>query len=134
MADFQAQIFLRGQVTAEVPSQWVDAVRVIKPTFADYFPGHARWKATYLPVYAVMRALFQSVYLQSFFNPFLAALTILALYGTVRNIWPNEKQNALARDAPPRGFGAVSGHGHDRLLDARASRPQHRLALALFAS
>ncbi len=95
MADFQAQIFLRGQVTAEVPPQWVDAVRIIRPTYADYFPATHRWKATYLPVYAALRALFQGVYLQSLLNPILAALTILALYDTVRNIWPNEKQNAL---------------------------------------
>ena len=95
MADFQAQIFLRGEVTAEVPPQWVDAVRIIRPTYVDYFPATHRWKATYLPVYAAMRALFQSVYLQALLNPVLAALTILALYGTVRNIWPNEKQNAF---------------------------------------
>ena len=95
MADFQAQIFLRGQVTAEIPPQWIDAVRVIKPTYVDYFPETHSWKAAYLPVYAAMRAVFQSVYLQSFLNPFLAAVTVLALYGAARNIWPNEKQNAL---------------------------------------
>ena len=95
MADFQARIFLRGKIAAQIPAQWLDAVRVIKPTFADYFPATHEWKATYLPVYAAMRALFQSVYLQSFLNPCLAALTVLALYGTARNIWPNEKQNAL---------------------------------------
>ena len=95
MADFQARIFLRGQVTAEVPPQWVNAVRVIRSTYTDYFPATHRWKATYLPVYALMRALFQGVYLQSLLNPSLAVISILALYGTVRNIWPNERQNAL---------------------------------------
>lgn len=95
MADFQARIFLRGKIAAQIPAQWLDAVRVIKPTFTDYFPATHEWKATYLPVYAAMRALFQSVYLQSFLNPCLAALTVLALYGTARNIWPNEKQNAF---------------------------------------
>ena len=95
MADFQAQIFLRGKITAEVPARWVDAVRVIKPTYVDYFPETHSWKAAYLPVYAAMRAVFQSVYLQSFLNPFLAAVTVLALYGAARNIWPNDKQNAL---------------------------------------
>ena len=95
MADFQAQIFLRGKVAAEVPAKWLPALRVIKPTYVDYLPAAHAWKATYLPVYAAMRALFQSVYLQAFLNPFLAALTVLALYATARNIWPNEKQNAL---------------------------------------
>ena len=95
MADFQARIFLRGRIFAEVPAQWVDAVRVIKPTFADYFPATHEWKATYLPVYAALRAIFESVYLASFLNPCLAALTVVALYGTARNIWPNDKQDAF---------------------------------------
>lgn len=95
MADFQAQIFLRGKISAEIPPQWLDAVRVIKPTYVDYLPEAHAWKATYLPVYAALRAVFQGVYLQSFLNPCLAALTVLALYGAARNIWPNEKQNAF---------------------------------------
>ena len=95
MADFQARIFLRGKIAAPIPAQWLDAVRVIKPTYADYFPATQEWKATYLPVYAALRAIFQGLYLQSFLNPCLAVATALALYGTARNIWPNEKQNAL---------------------------------------
>ncbi len=95
MADFQAQIFLRGKISAEIPPQWLDAVRVIKPTYVDYFPAAHAWKATYLPVYAALRAIFQGVYLQSLLNPVLAALAVLALYGAARNIWPNEMQNAF---------------------------------------
>jgi hypothetical protein len=95
LADFQATILLRGKVQAEVPPQWLPAIRVIKPTFIDYFPDTHSWKATYLPVYAAMRAVFQSVGWQSLFNPFLAAITILALYATVRNIWPETPTNAL---------------------------------------
>ena len=95
MADFQARIFLRGKIAAEIPAQWLDAVRVIKPTFAEYFPATHEWKAVYLPVYAAMRAVFQGLYLQAFLNPCLAVLTILALYGTARNVWPDEKENAL---------------------------------------
>lgn len=95
MADFQARIFLRGQVSAEIPARWIEAVRVIKPTFVEYLPATHSWKATYLPVYAGLRALFRGLYLQSLLNPFLAALTILALYGTARQVWPNDKQNAF---------------------------------------
>ena len=95
MADFQAQIFLRGQITAEVPAKWLPALRAIKPTYVDYLPQTRSWKATYLPVYAAMRAAFQSVYLESFLNPTLAALTLFALYGVGRRIWPDNKQYAL---------------------------------------
>lgn len=95
LADFQAKIFLRGKIQAEVPPAWVDAVRVLKPTYVDYFPSTHSWNATYLPVYAAMRAVFQSVDLQTLLNPFLAAVTVLALYGAARNIWPESKTNAL---------------------------------------
>ena len=95
MTDFQAEIFLHGKVTAEVPPQWLSAVRVIKPIYVDYLPVTHSWKGAYLPVYAGLRALFQAVNLQFFLNPFLAAITVLALYGTARNIWPNERQYAF---------------------------------------
>ena len=63
MADFQAQIFLRGNPEGEFP-QWLD-VRVIKPTYVDYLPEAHAWKATYLPDRAALRAIFRGVYLQS---------------------------------------------------------------------
>lgn len=95
LADFQAQIFLRGKIVAEVPPRWQPAIAALKPTYVDYLPARHAWKATYLPVYAAMRALFQEFYLQDLLNPVLAVATLLALYGTARNIWPNEKQDAL---------------------------------------
>ncbi len=70
-------------------------MRVIKPTYVDYFPATHRWNATYLPVYAAMRAAFQFFNLQTLLNPFLAAVTVLAVYGIARNVWPEAKMNAL---------------------------------------
>jgi hypothetical protein len=96
LADFQARIFLHGKFQAEVPSAWVSAERFLNlPFFVRYFPANHSWNSVYLPVYAAMRAVFQSVGLQSLLNPFLAALTVLAVYGTARNIWPESKTNAL---------------------------------------
>ena len=96
LADFQARIFLRGKFQAEVPSAWISAERFLNlPFFVQYFPANHSWNSVYLPVYAAMRAVFQSVGLQSLLNPFLAALTVLAVYGTARNIWPESKTNAL---------------------------------------
>src|SRR5581483_9599560 len=94
LADFQARIFLHGKIQGHVPDQWVPALHVIKPTFVDYFPATQSWNQTYLPVYAAMRAAFQAADLQSLLNPFLAAVTVLAVYGTARNIWPQSKANA----------------------------------------
>lgn len=96
LADFQANIFLHGKLQAEVPSAWVSAERFLNlPFFVQYFPNTHSWNSVYLPVYAAMRAAFQGVGLQSLLNPFLAALTVVALYGTARNIWPESKTNAL---------------------------------------
>jgi hypothetical protein len=96
LADFQARIFLRGKLQAEVPSAWVSAERFLNlPFFVRYFPANHSWNSVYLPVYAAMRAVFQSVGLQSLLNPFLAALTVIAVYGAARNIWPESKTNAL---------------------------------------
>jgi hypothetical protein len=95
LADFQARIFLRGELQAEVPAAWVGAVHAIKPTYVNYFPATHRWNSAYLPVYAAMRAAFQYFGLQALLNPFLAAIAILALYGTARNIWPESKLTAL---------------------------------------
>jgi len=95
MADFQARIFLRGKITAEVPVEWLPVVRTIKPTFADYLPATHSWKSAYLPVYAAMRAVFQSISLQSFLNPLFDAVSVVALFGAARNIWPTREQNAF---------------------------------------
>jgi hypothetical protein len=95
LADFQAKIFLRGKLQAEVPPAMQDLVRVITPTYVAYNPVTHKWNSPYLPVYAAMRALLQWVDLESLLNPLLAAVTVFALYGAARNIWPESKVNAL---------------------------------------
>ncbi len=95
MADFQAKIFLRGDIQAKVPEQWLPLLRNLKPVFANYHPETNAWNAQYLPIYAATRAVLQSVQLQALLNPLLAAVSILALFGTARNIWPEKRMNAL---------------------------------------
>ena len=96
MSEFQAKIFLRGRLTAEIPPEWRTAWWLVKPTFADYLPATHSWKSTYLPGYAAMRAIFLGVGLQSLLNPLLATITFVALFGTARNIWPEANRNAFA--------------------------------------
>jgi hypothetical protein len=95
LADFQAKIFLNGKIQAQLPLKWINAAYNIRSTYIDYFPATHSWNANYLPVYAAMRAAFQSIGLPSLLNPILAAVTIFALYCTTRNIWPESKTNAL---------------------------------------
>ena len=94
-ADFQSQIFARGMIWAKVPDAYTRAIGAIKPIYIAYFPSIHGWMSAYLPVYAAMRALFRLLYLQSVLNPFLAAVTIIALYGVARNTWSESKMNAL---------------------------------------
>src|SRR5437868_1559801 len=42
-----------------------------------------------------MRAVFQSISLQSFLNPLLDAVSVVALFGAARNIWPTRAENAF---------------------------------------
>src|ERR1700730_10068193 len=95
LADFQAKIFLHGKIQAQLPLKWINAAYNIRSTYIDYFPATHSWNANYLPVYAAMRAAFQSIGLPSLLNPILAAITIFALYCTTRNIWPESKMSAL---------------------------------------
>ncbi len=95
LADFQAKIFLHGTLQARVPDQWLPLLRNLKPTFVAYHPATQSWNSQYLPVFAAMRAIFQSVGLQALLNPLIAAVSVLALYGTARNIWPEKDENAL---------------------------------------
>lgn len=95
MADFQAKIFLHGHISAVIPPQWRGAVRVLAPTYAQYLPATHSWMAAYLPVYAAMRAIFQAVYLPSLLNPLLAGVTIVALFGVLKEIWPNDNRTTL---------------------------------------
>jgi hypothetical protein len=123
LADFQAQIFLRGKIQAEVPAAWVDAIRVIKPTHVEYSPKTHLWMSTYLPVYAAMRAAFQYFDLQTLLNPVLAAVTILALYGAARRIWPESQMNALI------GVGLLASSSQFLLMSMTAYAMSAHLAL-----
>ncbi len=91
MADFQARIFLDGKISQTVPEFWRPMIRLIIPTHATYNPATHSWMSTYLPVYAAIRAVFMSVGGQWLTNPFLAAISMLAMAGLARNLWPEER-------------------------------------------
>ncbi len=95
MADFQAQIFLRGKVQEEVPRFWQPMVRLIMPTNAVYNRASHSWMSSYLPVYSALRAIFMSVGLEWLTNPFLAALSLLALAALTRKLWPEDPWKPL---------------------------------------
>ena len=93
--DFQAQLFGQGMLKAPVPEDWQPFASAMAPIFITYEEATGSWMASYLPVYAVMLAAFQAVSLGAWLNPVLAALTLWALLGLLRTIWPERPQDAL---------------------------------------
>src|ERR1051325_10677710 len=70
-----------------------------------------------------MRAAFQYFDLQTLLNPVLATVTILALYGAVRRIWPESQTNALI------GVGLLASSSQFLLMSMTAYAMSAHLAL-----
>ena len=90
-ADFQARIFAQGQYSATLPSTWRPFARGITPIFVAYDPAAASWFSAYLPIYAILKSPFLLLGLGTFLNPLLAGISIIALAGIARQLWPNER-------------------------------------------
>ncbi|MBV9009906.1 MAG: hypothetical protein JO354_12195 [Verrucomicrobia bacterium] len=88
MPDFQARIFLSGQLSAPVPPAWQPFVHLIKPTYTSYNPATHSWASEYLPVYSLIRALFMSFDSEWLTNPALAALSIALMAAIAGKLWP----------------------------------------------
>jgi hypothetical protein len=95
MADFQARIFLSGKLRQEIPPFWQPLVRLIMPTHAAYLPSIHTWNSSYLPVYSVFRATFMSLGLEWLTNPVFAAVSVLAIAGIAKKIWPDDPSKSL---------------------------------------
>ena len=95
MADFQARIFLSGKFRQEVPPFWEPMVRLIMPTHAGYFPSIHSWNSSYLPVYSVFRATLMPLGLEWLTNPVFAAVSVLAIAGIARRIWPDDPRKSF---------------------------------------
>jgi hypothetical protein len=95
MVDFQARIFLSGKLRQEVPAFWQPMVRLITPTHAVYFPSIHSWNSGYLPVYSVFRATLMPLGLEWLTNPVFAAISVLAIAGIARRIWPDDPRKTV---------------------------------------
>jgi len=88
-ADFQAKLFANGKVSAEVPEEWRPVERWLRPLFIVHDEKKHTWTTAYLPVYGAMRAVFQVLRAPWLLNPLLAGLSVLAIAGIARRIWPD---------------------------------------------
>jgi hypothetical protein len=96
-ASFQARIFAAGRLTAPIPSEWRSLAPWMTPVFITLKGAEQAWVATYLPVYAAIRAGFSLVHAEWLTNPALAAATVALLLAAGRRVWPaNERRHWLA--------------------------------------
>jgi len=95
MSDYQAEIFASGNIYARIDPAWRDLAIPLTPTFAMFNAERNTWISPYLPIYAAIRAIFSRLGIRSLTNSALAGLSILALAGIVRKLWPREESFPL---------------------------------------
>jgi hypothetical protein len=88
--DFQARIVAGGSLTAAVPVEWQPFGKALVPHFVTYRAAEQLWLSSYLPAYSALRALFSFARAELFLNPFLAAVSILAMAGASARLWPGD--------------------------------------------
>lgn len=90
LARFQARVFARGQVSAEIPGHMQPLASAMTPIFVTLSPDGARWYASDAPVFSLLRAAFLKAGMEAATNPALAALSLALLWSIARRIWPAE--------------------------------------------
>ena len=95
MAVFDSRIFAEGRLFAPVAPEWRDHVAALQPIFRLAVAGDSPWASMYLPVNAAIRAAFAQLGWAGAANAALAALSVVALYGVARRLWPARPDAAL---------------------------------------
>ncbi|MHB8529031.1 MAG: hypothetical protein ACYC8V_05910, partial [Caulobacteraceae bacterium] len=97
MARFDAAIFRHGRLMAAVPPFWRPLVTALQPMFLLRTPGDAFWTSAYLPMNAAFRALAGPA--ESLVNPAWAAISVVAVFGVARRLWPQRPTVGLVAAA-----------------------------------
>jgi hypothetical protein len=95
MATFGAAIHSRGALMAPVADQWQDYVSALQPQFAFSTDDGAYWASAYLPVNAALRGLARAAGGEALTSPLLAAISMAAVWGVGRRMWPERPSMAL---------------------------------------
>ena len=94
LANFDARIFASGRLMAPVPPAWQDYTTAMQPMYMLPLPENV-WASAYLPVNAGLRALGLLVHAEWLVNPLLSAVSIVAVWGVGRRLWPDRADLAL---------------------------------------
>jgi hypothetical protein len=95
-ARFGAAIHVNGAATAMIPEAWRPFGAALQPQFIHRDPTGAYWTSAYLPVNAAFQALGLAVGMAEVVSPLLAGVSVLAVYGIGRRLWPDRPSLALA--------------------------------------
>ena len=88
MARFDETIIAHGRLIWSVPVHWRPYADALEPLFRLPVRDNAGWVSSYLPINAALRAAFGAIASPMLTGPTLAALSIVALMGIGRKLWP----------------------------------------------
>ena len=95
LAAFDAQIFSSGHLFASLPREWRPFVDALQPQYMAPLKGGEQVVSFYLPLNAMLRALFGAFASPLIMNPLLAAGSLLLVHGLARDLWPSRPDAAL---------------------------------------
>jgi hypothetical protein len=94
LASFDAKIIASGRLMAPVSPAWRPYVPALQPIFMLPLPNDV-WASSYLPVNAALRALGQLAHAEPLVNPLLSAVSVAAVWGVGRQLWPERPSLAF---------------------------------------
>lgn len=95
MASFDAQIFAQGQLVAPMTGVWRHHADALNTMFMYPSSETAGWISAYLPLNALLRALFGLIGDAALTGPAMLALGAAALWGCARRLWPADREAAI---------------------------------------
>lgn len=87
MAIFDAEVFRSGHLVTALPALWRDSADALNTSFMVPAEARGAWISNYLPGNAALHALAGRLT-----GPLLSALGLIALWGCVRRIWPEDRE------------------------------------------
>jgi hypothetical protein len=88
LAGFDSLVLRSGKLLAPLPAEWQPFAASLNPDFMLPIAGYTGWVSSYLPVNASLRAFVGLICDPALANPLLASVSVLALAGAARRLWP----------------------------------------------
>lgn len=87
MVVFDAAIFTRGALAADLPAAWKGYAEALVPAFLLDIPDNALLISAYMPGNAMMRSAFDVIADPALMNPLLAAIGLIALHDVAQRLF-----------------------------------------------